>query len=95
MTPEGKQKVDLFTPIKVGPLMFPNRIVMAPLTRNRAGPGDVPREMNVTCYAQRASPGLIISEASPVDPLGHGISGHAGHPYGYTDYPSMEIYQQA
>jgi NADH:flavin oxidoreductase / NADH oxidase family len=73
MTTEGKQKVDVLTPIKAGPLMLPKRIVMAPLTRNRGGPGDVPREMSVFCYAQRASAGLIISEASPFDPLGHGF----------------------
>jgi N-ethylmaleimide reductase len=78
MTSEGKPMVDLFTPIKVGPLMLPNRIVMAPLTRNRAGPGDVPRELNATYYAQRASAGLIITEASPVAPLGHGYPATPG-----------------
>jgi N-ethylmaleimide reductase len=78
VTPEAEPKLDLFTPIKVGPLMFPNRIVMAPLTRNRAGPGDVPRQMNVTYYAQRASAGLLITEASPVSPLGHGYPATPG-----------------
>jgi N-ethylmaleimide reductase len=78
MISEGKATVDLFTPIKVGPLMLPNRIIMAPLTRNRAGPGDVPRELNATYYAQRASAGLIISEASPVASLGHGYPATPG-----------------
>jgi len=78
MTFSGKPKVDLFTPIKVGPLTLPNRIVMAPLTRNRAGPGDIPREMNVTYYSQRASAGLLITEASPIDPLGHGYPATPG-----------------
>jgi NADH:flavin oxidoreductase / NADH oxidase family len=78
MTSTGKPKVDLFTPIKVGPLVLPNRIVMAPLTRNRAGPGDVPRELNVTYYAQRASAGLILTEATPVSPLGHGYPATPG-----------------
>jgi N-ethylmaleimide reductase len=78
MTSPDKTKLDLFTPIKIGPLMLPNRIVMAPLTRNRAGPGDVPREMNVTYYAQRASAGLILTEASPISPLGHGYPATPG-----------------
>jgi len=57
----------LFQPLTLGDLELPNRIVMAPLTRARAGqPGDVPSEMNATYYAQRASTGLIISEATQV-----------------------------
>ncbi|MCH8097491.1 MAG: hypothetical protein IID53_10470, partial [Proteobacteria bacterium] len=46
---------DLFIPAKLGPYELANRVVMAPLTRNRAGPGGVPQEMNVEYYAQRAS----------------------------------------
>jgi NADH:flavin oxidoreductase / NADH oxidase family len=50
-----------------------NRIVMAPLTRMRAKmPGNIPWELNATYYRQRASAGLIISEATPVSPRGHG-----------------------
>ena len=49
---------DLFTPITVGALHLPNRIVMAPLTRNRAGPGNVQGALNAKYYAQRASAGL-------------------------------------
>ena len=62
----------LFTPIEVGSLRLPNRIVMAPLTRSRAGPGNVPTGLNALYYAQRASAGLIISEATQVAPEGQG-----------------------
>ncbi len=63
---------DLFAPIRLGALTLPNRIVMAPLTRNRALPGNVPGPLTVTYYRQRASAGLIITEASPVCAEGHG-----------------------
>lgn len=63
---------DLFTPIDVGALKLPNRIVMAPLTRSRAGPGNVPTMLNALYYAQRASSGLIISEATQIMPEGQG-----------------------
>jgi len=57
----------LFTPCALGALTLPNRIVMAPMTRSRAGqPGDVPTAMNATYYAQRASAGLIVTEATQV-----------------------------
>ena len=55
--------VSLFDPIKLGAIEAPNRIVMAPLTRGRAGPGFVPNELALDYYRQRASAGLIISEA--------------------------------
>lgn len=54
----------LFTPVCVGALTLPNRIVMAPLTRCRADPGHVPSPIMATYYAQRASAGLIIAEAT-------------------------------
>jgi len=63
---------DLFTPIKVGALTLPNRVVMAPLTRNRADAGNVPTEMNARYYTQRAAAGLIISEATQVSAQGVG-----------------------
>jgi N-ethylmaleimide reductase len=63
--------VKLFEPYRLGPLELPNRVVMAPLTRNRAQ-GTVPGELNATYYAQRASAGLIISEATQVTPMGQG-----------------------
>ncbi len=62
----------LFQPIAVGDLRLPSRIVMAPLTRNRASDGNVPTELNATYYAQRASAGLIISEATQISPEGQG-----------------------
>lgn len=64
--------MNLLSPVKVGPLELPNRIVMGPLTRNRAGAGNVPQPLNATYYAQRASAGLIISEATQVSPQGQG-----------------------
>ena len=62
----------LFDPIRIGDLDLANRIVMAPLTRNRAAPGDVPSDLAVEYYRQRASAGLIITEASQVCPEGKG-----------------------
>ena len=67
-----KTTPDLFTPIEIGPLKLPNRIVMAPLTRSRAATGNVPTVLNALYYAQRASAGLIISEATQVAPEGQG-----------------------
>ena len=58
--------INLFSPYQIGNLELPNRIVMAPLTRNRAGEGNVPHQLNATYYAQRASAGLIIAEATQV-----------------------------
>ena len=69
---------DLFIPAKLGPYELANRVVMAPLTRNRAGPGGVPQEMNVEYYAQRASAGLIITEGSQISPQGRGYPGTPG-----------------
>jgi|SRR5680860_388231 len=63
---------NLFTPVEVGPLRLRNRVVMAPLTRSRAGPGNVPTQLNALYYAQRASAGLIISEATQIAPEGQG-----------------------
>lgn len=63
---------DLFTPLALGALRLTNRVVMAPLTRSRAGEGNVPQALNATYYRQRASAGLIISEATQVVPEGQG-----------------------
>ena len=60
----------LLSPVQVGPFALPNRVVMAPLTRNRAGAGNVPGPMNATYYEQRSGAGLIVSEATQVDPTG-------------------------
>jgi N-ethylmaleimide reductase len=74
----------LFDPIRIGDLDLANRIVMAPLTRNRAAPGQVPSELAVEYYRQRASAGLIITEASQVSPEGQG----------YVDTPGMYSAEQ-
>ena len=70
--------LDLFSPFRLGPLTLPNRIVMAPMTRNRAGPGNVPTALNAAYYAQRAGAGLIVAEASQVSPQGVGYPGTPG-----------------
>jgi len=68
----------LFSPVQVGPYALANRIVMAPMTRSRAGPGNAPTAMNATYYAQRASAGLIVSEGTQVSPQGVGYPGTPG-----------------
>src|SRR5215470_9766740 len=70
--------LDIFSPFNLGPLQLPNRVVMAPMTRNRAGRGNVPGPLNATYYAQRASAGLIISEATQISPQGVGYPGTPG-----------------
>ncbi len=56
--------IDLFTPLAVGPLELPNRVLMAPLTRSRAEEGHIPGPLMAEYYGQRASAGLIIAEAT-------------------------------
>ena len=69
----------LFTPTQVGPYKLSHRVVMAPLTRMRSDPGDIPSELMVEYYTQRASEGgLIISEATPVSIRGFGYAGAPG-----------------
>lgn len=66
---------NLFQPTRLGSLQLPNAVVMAPLTRQRSlQPGNIPSELNATYYAQRASAGLIISEATQVCPEGQGYA---------------------
>lgn len=74
--------LDLFSPLKLGAIALKNRVVMAPLTRNRAGEGGVPQAINVTYYEQRATAGLIITEATPISPMAHGYPALPGI---YTD----------
>ena len=63
----------LFTPVQMGELQLPNRIITAPLTRMRAAnPGHVPTELHVEYYAQRASAGLIIGECTEISPAAYG-----------------------
>ena len=69
----------LFTPIQVGDLNLPNRVIMAPLTRCRASEGRVPNALMAEYYAQRASAGLILTEATSVMPMG----------VGYPDTPGI------
>ena len=75
----------LFTPVKVGSLELPNRIVMSPMTRIRAGEGCVPSERMVRYYSQRASAGLIITEGTHPSPMGRG----------YTYPPGLHTEEQA
>ena len=70
----------LFDPLALGELSLPNRVIMAPLTRCRAGGGGrVPNALMAEYYVQRASAGLIISEATSVTPMG----------VGYPDTPGI------
>lgn len=68
----------LFDPVKAGKLQLPNRIAMAPLTRNRS-PEAIPTELTATYYAQRASAGLLITEATAISQQGQG----------YADVPGL------
>ncbi len=69
----------LFSPLKMGAWTLPNRVIMAPLTRCRASDGRVPNELMVEYYRQRSSAGLILTEATSVDPMG----------VGYPDTPGI------
>src|SRR3954470_7432239 len=75
----------LFTPVKVGSMELPNRIVMSPMTRIRAGERCVPSERMVRYYSQRASAGLIITEGTHPSPMGRG----------YTYPPGLHTQEQA
>lgn len=63
---------DIFAPVRLGDIVLSNRVVMAPMTRDRAGPGDVPTDLMVEYYRQRASAGLIITEGTQPSPAGKG-----------------------
>lgn len=76
--------MDIFSPIKIGSTELKNRIAMAPLTRRRS-PGNLPNEMNVEYYKQRAGAGLIISEGTQVSSLG----------VGYINTPGIYSEEQA
>ncbi|HJV70044.1 alkene reductase [Ideonella sp.] len=86
MTPTSSPT--LYDPIRVGDIDLANRIVMAPLTRNRAGAGQVPTELMLQYYRQRANPetgaGLIVTEASQISPMGQG----------YLDTPGIHTPEQ-
>ena len=72
MTQSAHTSSPLFAPAVLGSVALTNRIVMAPLTRSRAAAGNVPHALNARYYAQRASAGLIISEATQITPQGQG-----------------------
>ncbi len=74
----------LFKPFQLGDLQLKNRIIMAPLTRCRASAGRVPNDLMVEYYKQRASAGLIISEATSISPQG----------VGYPDTPGIWSQEQ-
>jgi N-ethylmaleimide reductase len=63
---------NLFESVQLGSLVLANRVFMAPLTRNRAGADGVPGELAATYYSQRASAGLIVTEATQISPMGKG-----------------------
>ncbi len=88
----------LFTPVRMGEPELPNRIVMAPLTRMRAGPIDhVPTALQAEYYAQRASAGLIVAEATAISPpITSGGKVEDNHPdraaylgHGWTAYAAL------
>ena len=78
----------LFDPIRIGDIDLATRVVMAPLTRNRASPGQVPNALMAQYYAQRANPatgaGLLITEATQISPMGQG----------YKDTPGIHSAEQ-
>jgi N-ethylmaleimide reductase len=77
--PNNMSQTKLFEPFKLGPITLPNRLAMAPLTRNRAvPPGMVPSPLAVDYYGQRASAGLLITEASQVSQQGQGYQDTPG-----------------
>jgi N-ethylmaleimide reductase len=73
-TEKPQARCDLFQPVRLGPYQLANRIVMAPLTRSRAGQDGVPRPLMAEYYAQRASAGLIIAEGTNISPQGRGYA---------------------
>jgi N-ethylmaleimide reductase len=72
MNDTNQSTIDIFTPYTLGSLRLKNRIVMAPLTRSRAEPGNLPSKMAAEYYSQRAGAGLIITEATQAGPDGQG-----------------------
>jgi 2,4-dienoyl-CoA reductase-like NADH-dependent reductase (Old Yellow Enzyme family) len=68
----------LFSPLKLGSLTLPNRIIMAPLTRARSTASRVPNDLMAEYYGQRATAGLILTEATSVDPMGVGYADTPG-----------------
>lgn len=77
--PDSATRTDLFSPVRIGAIDCANRVFMAPLTRCRSTPGsDAPHALNATYYRQRASAGLIVSEATQISAQGKGYMGAPG-----------------
>lgn len=70
--------LDLLSPMQLGPLELPNRVVMAPMVRARSAPDHVPTDLVARYYAQRATSGLMVTEASSVSPISVGRPGTSG-----------------
>src|SRR3569832_2139207 len=68
----SNQQITEFSPFELGRCALPNRMVMAPMTRNRATDGNVPSELALEYYRQRTSAGLIFTEATQVAQEGQG-----------------------
>ena len=68
----GDEMITMFDPVRLGEFDLRNRIVMSPMTRSRAGLGDVPTELHVEYYRQRASAGLLVTEGVQPSPAGKG-----------------------
>lgn len=79
------EALTIFSPVKLGPYELSNRLVMAPLTRCRAGSDGIPNELMAEYYRQRGSAGLIISEGVPVSPQG------VGYPYTPGIYNDAQV----
>ena len=75
---------NLFEPVQLGSFVLANRVFMAPLTRNRAHADGVPGELAATYYSQRASAGLIVTEATQISPMGKG----------YINTPGIHSHEQ-
>jgi N-ethylmaleimide reductase len=70
--PPAASVADLFQPVRLGSIDLANRIVMAPMTRSRAGPGDIATPLMADYYAQRAAAGLIVTEGTQPSAAGKG-----------------------
>ena len=69
---------DLFSPVRMGAIELANRIVMAPVTRSRYGEAGIPTDLHATYYAQRATAGLIVAEATNISAQGRGYAATPG-----------------
>ncbi|AIU89030.1 alkene reductase [Pectobacterium odoriferum] len=75
---DNSSRTDLFSPTEMGDIKLANRIVMAPVTRSRYGEDGVPNELHATYYAQRATAGMIVAEATNISAQGRGYAATPG-----------------